>query len=134
MSGDALAFARAAEALEGTPFRLYGRSIAHGLDCAGVVVAALARMGRQAAPLPRYALRNMEFAPFEKAIRASGFIASPHAQAPGDLLVLTPSPGQFHLAIAIDDARIVHAHAGLRRVVITTSPKVDHISRRYRLT
>lgn len=135
MSSDAArAFAHAAEQLAGTRFRLHGRSKTHGIDCVGVALAALAASGRTPARLPKYALRNMDFAPFDAAIRASGFTFATRDEAAGDLLVLAPSAGQFHLAIALEGGRIVHAHAGLRRVVIAAAPGPEQILRRYRLT
>ncbi len=46
MSETREAFAEAAESLVGIRFRLFGRDPAYGLDCVGLVAAALARSGR----------------------------------------------------------------------------------------
>ncbi|WP_271078926.1 hypothetical protein [Aurantiacibacter sp. MUD61] len=37
----------------------------------------------------------------------------------GDLVLMKPSAGQFHLALVSLDHQLIHAHAGLRRVVKT---------------
>ncbi|MGB3625580.1 MAG: hypothetical protein WA989_07125, partial [Henriciella sp.] len=58
MSADHVAFAGAARALIGTPFRLHGRDPASGIDCVGLVHCALLAIGRRPPPLPHYTLRN----------------------------------------------------------------------------
>ena len=48
----------AAEALVGSPFRLHGRDPETGLDCVGVVVAAMGETGRTAAFPTGYTLKR----------------------------------------------------------------------------
>jgi cell wall-associated NlpC family hydrolase len=114
------AIAAAAEALCGTPFRLHGRDPATGLDCVGLVVAALERCGRQAVAPEGYALRALSVAPLLGFANRNGFamLDPTSPTAAGDLILLRLSAIQAHLAIALDDGRFVHAHAGLGKVVI----------------
>ncbi|MBW8785193.1 MAG: hypothetical protein JF593_11265 [Novosphingobium sp.] len=114
--------ADAAERLVGCPFRLHGRDPATGLDCLGVLAAALASGGR-VAPLPtRYTLRR-KADPLPTGIAESlGLVPTSGAAARGDVLLFDVGPCQLHLAVAAGDARLVHAHAGLRRVVVGPLP------------
>lgn len=131
MSGAALA--AAAEALEGTRFRLHGRDPTTGLDCIGVLVAALAEIGRSA-PLPNgYRLRMRAVAGLAEMAAASGLAEVCGEVVPGDVLLLRPSPCQFHLAIAASGGRFVHAHAGVRRVVVASGPIGSPIAGHWRL-
>lgn len=115
MSGARLA--AAAETLVGSPFRLHGRDPAHGLDCIGVLSAALAALDRSD-PLPTgYRLRLSGLAAWLPDPAAIGFAPTVAALAPGDVTLLRLGPAQFHLVIAARDAAHIHAHAGLRRVV-----------------
>ena len=129
-------FAASAEALSGTPFRLHGRDPATGLDCVGLVVAALERCGRQAIAPEGYALRALSVAPLLGFAERNGFC--PHdprtpTQA-GDLVLLRLSAIQAHLAIILDTGRFVHAHAGLGKVVIETGLLPGETIARWRLT
>lgn len=131
MSGQALA--RAAEALAGTRFRLHGRDPATGLDCVGLLAAALAAIGRPA-PLPTgYALRMRILPALETVVSACGFGETSAPFAPGDVLMLRVGPCQYHLAIAARGSRFVQAHAGLRRVVIMPGPPDWPVLCRWRL-
>lgn len=115
MSGAALA--AAAEALVGTRFRLHGRDPATGLDCIGLLSAALAATGR-GAPLPNgYPLRARSLEALLPDPTACGFARVTGAIVPGDVAMLYVGPAQFHLVIGARDGGYVHAHAGLRRVV-----------------
>ncbi|HWU03539.1 MAG TPA: peptidoglycan endopeptidase [Novosphingobium sp.] len=109
--------ARAALEVVGVRFRLRGRDPATGLDCVGVVAAALAGNGcRLALPID-YAMRAQDTgraAPFADAL---GCVAAHGDAQPGDILLLHVGPGQHHFAVAVDGG-FVHAHAGLRRVVL----------------
>ena len=113
-------FAAAAAALCGTPFRLHGRDPATGLDCVGLVAAALERCGRVVVAPEGYALRALSIAPLLGFAARNGFVAIEVAASPepGDLLLLRPSAIQAHLAIVLDRDSFVHAHAGLGRVAI----------------
>lgn len=118
----ALDLAAAAEALAGSPFRLHGRDPAMGLDCIGVLAAALSAAGT-AARLPNtYRLRNRHLPETAKAAQLCGLVRAKGAVEPGDVIICRVAPCQFHLAIALSGNRFVHAHAGLKRVVITPDP------------
>lgn len=112
------AFAVAAEALLGTPFRLGGRDPATGLDCVGLVACAL---GGADAP-SGYALRNSAIDCHLAFAGNAGFVAAPGPGERGDLILAVPGPAQHHLLIALGPRRYVHAHAGLRRVVLHRGP------------
>lgn len=101
---------RAARSLIGARFRLHGRDPANGLDCVGLVAAATG----VAAPTG-YALRGGDPGLVARHLAAAGFHEA-GTPAPGDVLLLRPGPGQLHLAIATR-AGVVHADAGLRRIV-----------------
>lgn len=119
MTGEGLA--RAALALVGAPFRLHGRDPATGLDCIGVLAAAL---GPDAALPNGYALRSRGEPDLSPLAEQLGLTAASGPIQPGDVLMVRPSPCQLHFAIAAAPFRIVHAHAALRRVVL--SPLPDH--------
>jgi cell wall-associated NlpC family hydrolase len=130
-SGEALA--QAAEALAGSRFRLHGRDPATGLDCVGLLAAALRAIGRPA-PLPTgYAWRSRTLPALADIVRACGFAPSAAPLLPGDVMLLRPAPCQHHCAIAASDGRFVHAHAGLRRVVVMPGPPVWPVLYRWRL-
>lgn len=116
MTADRLACA--AQALEGTCFRLFGRDRETGLDCIGLVGAALAACGRPVLYPRGYRLRNADIAPWLGFARENGLrpVAGPIVR--GDILLIKPGPAQQHLLVALGGDRFVHAHAGLRRVVV----------------
>lgn len=119
MTADALAFAEAAERLAGVPFRLHGRDPLTGLDCVGLVAAALVAIGRPAS-VPRYAsIRQLSIDGFLPALRQAGFSKAKGSVEAGDLLLVRPSPAQVHAMIARENGGFVHAHAGLARVCAT---------------
>ena len=125
--------AAAAEAMAGAPFRLGGRDPAAGLDCIGLVVAALEAIGRPVATLPSYTLRQFDIQRFLAFAQSAGLRSTDAAAKAGDVLLLHPSPSQCHLAICLAHKGIVHAHAELRRVVITPAPLPWPVTRRWRL-
>lgn len=121
MIGDDLA--GAALALVGTPFRLHGRDSATGIDCIGLFAAAMARAGRPVTVPNGYRLRARSLPDLAAIARASGFSAVPVSSLiPGDVCMVRPGPVQFHLVIAAPAGRIVHAHAGLGKVVTVPAP------------
>lgn len=132
MSGAELA--AAAEALVGVPFRLHGRDPAQGLDCVGLVTAALAATGRSVPALAGYQLRQLDIAAFLSAAARAGLAEAAGPPVGGDVLLLKPGPAQHHLAIAARDGGIVHAHAGLGRVVRTPPPLPWPLERHWRLS
>ena len=112
------AVAEAARALVGTRFRAQGRG-ADGLDCVGLAAAALAA-GGYAGPVPRgYPLRGGD--PERVTARLDQVLVRTNGEAAGDLLLCRSGPGQLHMAIRVPGG-IVHADAGLRRVVERPGP------------
>lgn len=126
MSGPTVALA--AEALIGAPFRLHGRDPATGLDCVGLVAAALGARG----PLG-YHLRNRDISALLAFAPAAGLIDADGPVEPGDVLLAHSGPAQHHLLIADTRGGFVHAHAGLRRVVATRAPLPWPTERHWRL-
>lgn len=121
MTGEDLA--RAALTLVGTPFRLHGRDPARGLDCVGVLEAAATSCGNPVRLPSGYALRSRRLRDLD---RFAAHLSLLPASAPvrrGDVILLRPCPCQHHLAVALGGGRIVHAHAGLRKVVAGTLPE-----------
>lgn len=132
MSADQLA--AAACALVGTPFRLHGRNEASGLDCIGVLAAAMARTGRPA-PLPTgYALRHRITPDLSAVVGKLGLMPVDGPMARGDVLLLRPAPCQYHLAIVAGRDIIVHAHAGLGKVIIAPLPAEWPLVRHWRFS
>jgi len=112
MAGDAIV-ARA-RALIGTRFRFQGRDSA-GLDCVGLVGRAY-----DADDLPAdYGWRGS--ADRWIALLDARLARCPPPPAVGDVLLLQAGPGQLHLGIW-SGSGLIHAHAGLRRVVETPGP------------
>ena len=122
MSGAGEGFAAAASEFIGAPFRLRGRDPATGLDCIGLVAAALARSGRAAAAPAGYALRQSDVSHLLPFAANAGFERASGAVQAGDVLLVRPGPAQFHLAIAAPGGGFIHAHAGLGRVVLSPAP------------
>ena len=120
MNGEALA--AAAERFVGVPFRLHGRCPERGLDCVGLVAAALAAIGRKAIAPAGYRLRQTDVGRWLAAAVEAGLVESAGEIEPGDVLLVRPGPAQHHLLIAGREGGFVHAHAGLGRVVITPTP------------
>ena len=119
-----LMLADAATRLIGCPFRLYGRDPATGLDCLGLVDAALRLCGHGGiGPFP-YALHNRSVDGGIAALDRAGLIRCADPPEPGAILLTRPGPAQAHLLIMARDHGFIHAHAGLRRVVITPGPPV----------
>jgi cell wall-associated NlpC family hydrolase len=114
MPSDASSRVAAARALIGTPFRLQGRG-RDGLDCIGLIAVV---HGLQAEAPRSYALRGT---PSDQAMEMLDrhFIRR-LAMAPqvADILLLQPGLDQLHLGLWTGTG-LVHAHAGLRRVVET---------------
>jgi cell wall-associated NlpC family hydrolase len=101
----------AARALLGARFRPQGRSRDTGLDCVGLVAAALA-----AENVPRdYALRGGSAARLAAELAKAGLRPAESARA-GDVLAMRAGPAQLHLGI-FTGAGLIHGDAGLRRVV-----------------
>jgi lipoprotein Spr len=100
-----------ARALIGVRFRPQGRSPETGLDCIGLVAVAL---GTGLVP-GDYALRGTKRDRLEDGLQAFGLRRVEPGRA-GDVLIMDAGPAQLHLGISTG-AGLVHADAGLRRVV-----------------
>ena len=121
MSGNELAYA--AEGFVGASFRLHGRDPIRGLDCVGLILLAMAEIGRPVRLPVSYQLRNLEPERFLELPAAAGFVEPANAELEdGDVLAFAPGPGQLHLAVVGIGGGIIHSHAGLRRVVRTPFP------------
>ncbi len=112
--------AAAARALVGTRYRPQGCAAA-GVDCAGLVILALAEAGCPLRVEPRseqiYALRLPAREEVEARLGALGLEAiAAGAARPGDIVLTEPAPGRLHFGI-VTAVGVVEAHAGLRRVV-----------------
>lgn len=114
---DGAALASAAARLIGIPFRLHGRDPATGLDCVGVVVAALTAIGAKPLAPTGYSLRNLSVEQWLHFAARSGLVTSPGPIQSADVLLIMLNHCQHHLAIAADGTNVIHAHAGLRQVV-----------------
>ncbi len=95
----------------GARFRLHGRSPEDGLDCVGLAAWAF---GVTDVP-SGYALRGGDAARVAAVVAGLGLVPVVEPGA-GQLLLMRSGPGQLHLALSVEDG-IVHADAGLRRVV-----------------
>lgn len=128
-----LALAGAAEALIGTPFRLHGRDPLGGLDCIGLLGAALGQIGHPLTLPTGYPLRLRKLDGWLPDLTACGLVAAQLPVVPGDIVLLRLGPAQIHLAIAGLAGGWVHAHAGLRRVVQQATRPAGPILHHWRL-
>lgn len=117
MSNTGEAFAQAALGLVGCSFRLHGRDPASGVDCVGLIAAALAASGSRAIAPSGYGLRNLGIDPWLPFAAQSGLVSVQGKVRAGDILLIALGFAQHHLVIAADRQDVIHAHAGLRRVV-----------------
>jgi len=128
------AFARAALDLVGAKFRLHGRSPETGLDCVGVVVAGLRAIGRRCELPTGYLLRTGTWPDADAWAQRHSFLPVGGPARPGDVLLMSPGPGQLHLAVVSPDpAMIIEAHALLRKVVLGPAPSPATVLRHWRL-
>lgn len=103
-----------------TRFRAQGRLIGVGLDCVGVALLAAAGAGVQLGPVPPYALGGDHTDLLAATLRDLG-LRRVRRPRPADLVEYALAPGHRHLAL-ITDRGILHAHAGLGRVVEGPAP------------
>ena len=109
-----------ARALIGTRFRLHGRDPATGLDCVGLVSIGY----RVTASVPTgYPLRGGDAASYAALIDGFAQRRTGTPQA-ADALLISMGPQQYHLGIWTGTS-LIHAHAGLRRVVETPGAITD---------
>jgi len=125
--------AAAALVFLGTPFRLHGRQPETGLDCVGLVSASLSAVGYRPITPSGYSLRNLSIDHWLSNAELSGLIRAPGAIRAGDVLLIVLDHGQFHLMIATGKDHVVHAHAGLRRVVLQPRDRNARIGAKWRL-
>ena len=102
----------------GVPFRPQGHDPATGLDCVGLVSAAYAAAGRPMVPPVGYPMRGWARERIEAGLAMAGFAPVSGEMCTGDVALITYDAGQFHLGL-IGPGCLVHAHAGLKRVVET---------------
>ncbi len=102
----------------GVRFRPQGHEPATGLDCVGLVWAAYDAAGRRLVRPDGYPLRGWTRARVEAGLVGAGFVPVTDGVRIGDVALLALGAGQFHLGLMAAD-RMIHAHAGLRRVVET---------------
>lgn len=96
--------------LVGVRFRAQGRDPAFGLDCVGVVAAALGReVGAD------HAMRSGDVARVVREAARLGLVRAEGERA-GDVLLFESGPGQLHLGVR-SEGGVIHADAGARRVV-----------------
>jgi cell wall-associated NlpC family hydrolase len=123
------ALAAAAASLLDTPFRLHGRDPETGLDCVGLVAAALKRCG-QAVDVPRgYTMRSADVRPLLHFAASNGLR---EVADNGDVILAAVHSLQPHLLIRVP-AGFVHAHAGLGRVTLMPAPLPWPIARQWQL-
>ena len=90
-------------------------------------------IGRPVTMPLRYGLRNADPARYLRVADSAGFVdAADLTLQPGDVLALEPGPAQIHLAIVVSGG-VVHAHAGLRRIVRTPFPLSWPVAGHWRL-
>lgn len=119
------AIAERALAQIGTRFRLHGRTPHVALDCVGLVAVAIGDL-RGTSEIPSgYRIRGTYDARVRAFFRPTAFVELPPDAAceAGDILLLGVDSRQQHLAVVAPHGW-VHAHAGLRRVVLSP-PEAD---------
>lgn len=131
MTGKMLA--EAAESFVGARFRLHGRDPATGLDCIGVLAAALAACGLPGRLPNGYRLRAHRLTALTEIAADCGFVVVSGEVLAGDVFLVRTSPCQFHLVIGADAGAFIHADAGLRRVVRKAGPIKWPIVQHWRL-
>lgn len=110
-AGDIVAAARGCV---GTRFRGQGRVSGVGLDCLGVVIVAAAAAGVRLPDEADYSLRGEGLLRLDARI-AEAMVRVERAEA-GDVLLFEPGSAIRHLGVWTGTS-LIHAHAGLRRVV-----------------
>lgn len=116
----------------GVRFRPQGCDPTTGLDCVGLVWAAYAAAGVRLVRPRTYPLRGWGRERVERALRAAGFDATSDDARAGDVALIALPAGQFHLALRGPQS-LIHAHAGLRRVVETPLRLQDDAAPRWQL-
>jgi cell wall-associated NlpC family hydrolase len=126
--------ADAAASFLGVRFRLHGRDPATGLDCIGLLAVSLERLGIATRPPTGYGLRNARIDRWVTGNLPASLSLVSDAVRRGDVLLVQPGPQQHHLMIAEGSTSVIHAHAGLRRVVCERLEAGAKIAVQWRLT
>lgn len=124
---------QAAQDFVGVPFRLHGRDPSTGLDCVGLIAASLKAIGRTVVTPRGYRLRNASITHWLENAATSGLHVADDCFKPGDVLLVRPAPAQHHLMITSSSSGVIHAHAGLGRVVIQPFPHSLEVIAHWRL-
>lgn len=118
------AIAERALAQVDTKFMLHGRVPGVALDCVGLVATSIADDLVKDTLIPAYYSLRGEF----QDIVADFFaqqncleITNAGPTRPGDILLVRIDPRQLHFLVCVQ-AGYVHAHAGLRKIVLTPDP------------
>ena len=122
----------AARGMLGVRFRPQGCDPETGLDCVGLVWAAYACAGRRLTRPAAWPLRGWRAERIHAALADAGFRHAEDDAMAGDVAVVALPAGQFHLALIAGES-MVHAHAGLRRVVENPIDAATRIAPRWRL-
>lgn len=103
----------------GTSFRLFGRTSKVALDCVGLALIAVGPALPERARACRYHLRGEQVETVRRSLAGTAMVelANVYAGLPGDLVLVSPSPGQLHFMIGCKGGW-VHADAALGRVVL----------------
>lgn len=122
---------RRARLAVGTRFRPQGRTLAEGLDCVGLAAFAF---GLPPENVPRgYAVRSGDRQELALQLARHGLVPVDGADdAPGDLAVFVPGPGQIHLAI-LTGTSLIHADVSFRKVVERPLPAPWPLAEAWRL-
>lgn len=127
------ALAAAARDLVGSPYRFGGRDPTTGLDCIGVLTASFVAIGWRARLPVCNTLRRRDMPDAAQIACEAGLVCMTGAVAAGDILLVRCSPIQLHVLIAVGTERFVHAHAGLRRVVLGPRDRSWTVAAHWRL-
>lgn len=122
----------AARGLIGVPFRLHGRSRETGVDCVGLALLSARAAGLELPEVPAYRLRTAVTAQVDRWMANAGFRLVEGAR-PGDILVVRINALQAHLLVQ-GYGDVIHAHAGLGRVVEMPLPDAWPLLSRWRAT
>lgn len=106
-----------AQNLVGTPFVPQGRVMGVGLDCIGVVYEVARHIGCVLDVPDDYSLSSPQGRAMEAALAGYHFKRRPVGPVAGDIVVMQGPARRQHLGVWTGEA-IVHAHAGLRYVVL----------------
>ncbi|MEO9470360.1 peptidoglycan endopeptidase [Parasphingorhabdus sp.] len=128
-----------ARRLCGTRYRLHGRDPVHGIDCIGLCWLSLAAAGIRCEAPNGYALRGGTVKQVERFMSGIGLTRigeyggqSPRRWRDGDIMLTRPAPLQLHMIIGAAGG-MVHAHAGLRKVVFSRAGRLGELLAIFRL-